>query len=46
MKNDTPKPYITKCAKCKGEIRLLKYEPMKVYHGDCWFSLNKKVGEK
>jgi len=40
------KSYTTKCALCGGKISLVKYEPMKVYHGDCWAKLGKKVGEK
>lgn len=40
------KPYIKKCALCGGRIALLKPEKMKVYHGDCWYKLKKRIGEK
>jgi hypothetical protein len=38
--------YIRQCALCGGELRIIKNEPMNVYHGDCWVKLGKKVGEK
>ena len=48
MKIEHKKPFIVNCAYCKKEIRLLKDSTngQKVYCGDCWDKLNKKIGEK
>jgi hypothetical protein len=48
MNDLKPDPFITACAGCKKELRLLKdsTEGQRCYCGDCYSKLDEVVGKK